>query len=129
MILLSNKEGAVGKKLTLLIGTIMLTACTASEVSTKIPETGRYAPVNEEADGEVSYLNIGAKAVRNARREDAYKKMYEHCGGPYEIVREEEQEAAWPPRARQRRIWFNCVEKNSGDTGAAPHIPAAAPDR
>jgi hypothetical protein len=104
-------RATIGSKLALLIGAMVLTACTASQVSTKIPETSRYAPVNEEVDGEVSYLNEGAKAVRNARREDAYKKMYEHCGGPYEIVREEDQNAAWASRARQRRIWFNCVEK------------------
>jgi hypothetical protein len=107
------------KGMFLLISAIVLTACTASQVSTKIPETSRYAPMNDEADGEVSYLNAGAKAVRNARREDAYKKMYEHCGGPYEIVREEDQESAWS--SRQRRIWFNCVEKESGDSGAAVH--------
>jgi hypothetical protein len=110
-----KKESVLGKKWLLLIGAVALTACTASQVNTKIPETSRYAPVNEEAEGEVSYLNAGAKAVRNARREDAYKKMYEHCGGSYEIVREEDQDAAFPPRARQRRIWFNCVQKASDD--------------
>ncbi len=99
------------RKLSLLIGVFALTACSASQVRTTIPETSSYAPVDEQVDGEVSYLNAGAKTVRNARREDAYKKMYEHCGGPYKIVREEDQQAAWPPGAPQRRIWFNCVEK------------------
>lgn len=97
-------------KLLMPITALVLLSCAASPVATKIPETSPYAPVNDEVDGEVSYLNAGAKSVRNARREDAYKKMYEHCGGPYEIVREEDQEGAWPPRARQRRIWFKCVE-------------------
>ena len=94
----------------------LLAACSASSVKTTIPETSRYAPVNDDVDGEVSYLNAGAKTVRNARREDAYKKMYEHCGGPYKIVREEDQESAWPPGAPQRRLWFKCVEKDKEST-------------
>jgi hypothetical protein len=92
-----------------MVAALMVAGCSASRVNTAIPETGRYAPANEQVDGEVSYLNAGAKSVRNARREDAYKKMYEHCGGPYEIVREEDQEGAWPPGGRQRRIWFKCI--------------------
>jgi hypothetical protein len=88
-------------------------ACSASQVNTAIPETSPYAPAGEQVDGEVSYLNAGAKAVRDARRQDAYKKMYDHCHGSYEIQREEDQEAAWPPGARQRRIWFKCVQAES----------------
>jgi hypothetical protein len=101
-----------------LIAAMTLTACASSQVNTTIPETSRYAPVNDEIDGEVSYLNAGAKVVRDARREDAYKKMHEHCGGSYKIVREEDQEAAWPPRGRQRRIWFKCVEADAGQSGS-----------
>ena len=97
----------------LLIAAVTVSGCSASKVNTTIPETSRYAPVNDEVDGEVSYLNAGAKVVRDERRQDAYKKMHEHCGGPYKIVREEDQEAAWPPRARQRRIWFRCVQGDS----------------
>jgi hypothetical protein len=48
-----------------------------------------YAPVNEASrGGVVKYLNEGAKSIRNKRREDAYKKMYEACRGPYRIVAE-----------------------------------------
>ena len=104
-------------RLSLLLGGLVVAACTASQVSTNIPETGSYAPVNEGFDGEVSYLNAGAKSVRNARREDAYKKMYEHCGGAYEIVREEDQQAAWPPGAPQRRIWFKCIDEEPQGAG------------
>lgn len=103
--------------MSLLIVAVVTMACTSSQVNTTIPETSRYAPAGEEIDGEVSYLNAGAKAVRDARREDAYKKMHEHCGGPYTIVREEDQDAAWPPRARQRRMWFRCVEEGEGQQG------------
>jgi hypothetical protein len=83
--------------LSILCAAGLLAACSASSVKTEIPETSRYAPVDDKVDGEVSYLNAGAKTVRNARREDAYKKMYEHCGGPYKIVREEDQQGAWLP--------------------------------
>ncbi len=61
-------------KMSLLIACLAMTACSASQVKTEIPETSRYAPVNDKADGEVSYLNAGAKTVRDARRQDAYKK-------------------------------------------------------
>jgi hypothetical protein len=106
-----------GPRFGLLLAGAALAACSASNVRTSIPETSRYAPVNEQVDGEVSYLNAGAKTVRNARREDAYKKMHDHCGGAYEIVREEDQEAAWPPGGRQRRICFKCVGQEAAAKG------------
>lgn len=102
-------------RISLLVACLALTACSSSQVRTEIPETSRYAPVNDQVNGEVSYLNAGAKAVRNARREDAYKKMYEHCGGSYEIVREEDQES--PFGGPQRRIWFKCVEGETAEGG------------
>ncbi|MEA2604901.1 MAG: hypothetical protein QOF89_5893 [Acidobacteriota bacterium] len=102
--------------LSILCAAGLLAACSASSVKTEIPETSRYAPVDDKVDGEVSYLNAGAKSVRNARREDAYKKMYEHCGGPYKIVREEDQQGGWVPGGIQRRIWFKCVEKDAEPT-------------
>lgn len=52
-----------------------LPGCTASSINTKAPEVGAYASVNEHADAEVSYLNVGVESVRDARRTDAYKKM------------------------------------------------------
>jgi hypothetical protein len=90
-------------------GTFLLVSlgCTASSINTGAPEAGPFAPVNEaRADGEVSYLNAGAKAVRDARRTDAYKKMHDHCHGEYEILKEEDQKGAI---GTQRRIWFKCV--------------------
>jgi hypothetical protein len=89
--------------------------CTASSINTAAPETRAYAPVNEvRANGEVSYLNEGAKMVRDARRTDAYKKMHDHCGGDYEIIKEEDQRS---PFGAQRRIWFNCTNTESGASG------------
>ena len=91
----------------LLLLAVGVLGCTASSINTAAPESGAYAPANEaRADGEVSYLNAGAKKVRDARRADAYKKMHDHCGGEYEITKEEDQESPW---GTQRRIWFNCL--------------------
>ena len=93
--------------LLLLLAVVML-GCTASSINTAAPESGAYAPANAtRADGEVSYLNAGAKKVRDARRADAYKKMHDHCSGEYEIIKEEDQESPW---GTQRRIWFNCLK-------------------
>lgn len=38
--------------------------------------------------GIVRYLNQGAEFVRKARRDDAYRRMHEHCRGRYRIVSE-----------------------------------------
>ncbi len=85
---------------------ILLSGCSASSINTRDPARSSYGPSNEAAtDGEISYCNAGAKFVRNARREDAYKKMHAACDGRYEIVREEDQMAICYP---QRRIWFKC---------------------
>jgi hypothetical protein len=45
-----------------------------------------YAPVNEQSrPGLIKYLNQGAASVIAKRREDAYRQMYEACGGRYNI--------------------------------------------
>lgn len=107
----------------LLLATVVaFLGCTsASKVNTSGPETKPYAPVNTTADGDVSYLNAGAKVVRDARRDDAFKKMHAFCDGPYEIVREEDQESALFG-GPQRRIWFNCLPKEE-----SPEAPIPAP--
>lgn len=102
--------------LVLLFLVVPVVGCTASSINTATPEAGAYAPANEvRADGEVSYLNAGAKVVRDARRTDAYKKMHDHCGGEYEIIKEEDQRS---PLGAQRRIWFNCLKVESGAPGS-----------
>jgi hypothetical protein len=90
-------------------------------VNTSGPETKPYAPSNVTADGDVSYLNAGAKSVRNARRDDAFKKMHAHCNGDYEIVREEDQESVFFG-GPQRRIWFRCLSKPA--TQSPPPTPS-----
>ena len=87
--------------------TLLLTACSASNVNVRGPSNSAYAPVNERGvAGEISYCNAGAKSVRDARRDDAYKKMHAQCGGAYSIVREEDQHPAFC--TMERRIWFKC---------------------
>lgn len=55
-------------------------------------ETSKYAPVNaQEQYGIVSYRNQGISAVREARRENAYKEMYNTCNGKYKIINESNQ--------------------------------------
>lgn len=48
---------------------------------------GEFAPVNVTNEGwlTISYLNEGADSVVEGRRKDAYKKMYKHCNGKYEL--------------------------------------------
>lgn len=51
----------------------------------------KYAPESEKQSdgiGVVNYMIEGADFVRNARREDAYKKAFESCGCQYEILQE-----------------------------------------
>jgi hypothetical protein len=68
----------------------ILAGCTAQVVSQPGGiSRSRYAPINETSrSGMVKYLNQGAKGIIEARREDAYRKMYNSCNGNYEIVKE-----------------------------------------
>ena len=100
------------KPVALLVAVVVLGGCSASSINTAAPEASVYAPANEpKASGEVSYLNAGAKKVRDARRADAYKKMHDHCGGAYDILKEEDQRSPW---GIQRRIWFRCADAQEG---------------
>jgi len=68
----------------------VLVGCSASNVIR--PEgksNSKYAPKNEAGrNGIVKYLNKGPEYVKKARREDAYKIMYQNCNGKYNIVNE-----------------------------------------
>ena len=68
-----------------------LSSCTSAEIVNPIGSGSgsAYAPSNEvQRPGMIKYLNQGADFVIKARREDAYKKMYDSCGGRYKIVSE-----------------------------------------
>lgn len=62
--------------------------CTAQMVKSAGVSTSPYAPQNESRSGLVRYLNAGAEFVVKRRREDAYKRMFESCAGPYRITAE-----------------------------------------
>lgn len=76
--------------LLLFLCTLLLTGCTATMVVKPGMSThSKYAPVNESSRGGiVKYLNQGAASVVAKRRENAYRQMYEACGGAYRIVAE-----------------------------------------
>lgn len=53
-----------------------------------------FAPQGEREGGRVRYLFGGAEFVISARRENAYRQMYERCNGSYEISREWDETGA-----------------------------------
>lgn len=79
----------------------ILVGCTSADVLRHpgdVAKTSKYAPQNEKkADnniGVMRYLNEGASFVREARREDAYKKMFNMCDSKYEILAETSSETS-----------------------------------
>lgn len=63
-------------------------------VQTNSGQPSQYGPQNVAPHGgQVRYLNAGASFVINARRESAYKKMFDECGGKYVITSEVAQDA------------------------------------
>ncbi|MEL7579632.1 hypothetical protein AADY36_09690 [Pseudoalteromonas sp. D15MCD-2] len=64
---------------------IFLSGCVSSVKP--LNDYGEYAPTNASSEEwfTVSYLAEGASFVQESRRKDAYKKMYEHCDGKYEL--------------------------------------------
>lgn len=59
----------------------------AAQLVAKRGGGGEYAPVNEAKGGTVKYNSTGFGA--EGRRQDAYKTMFKHCGGPYKVLRED----------------------------------------
>lgn len=74
----------------LFLGLIALSGCSAGMVvKPGTNSNSPFAPVNEgERPGIVRYLNEGAQFVKEARRNDAYRQMYDACSGKYKILRE-----------------------------------------
>lgn len=62
--------------------------CSAQMVKSAAVSASPYAPLNEQRTGTIRYLNDGAEFVVKKRREDAYKRMFESCAGPYRITAE-----------------------------------------
>jgi hypothetical protein len=93
-----------------------------------------YAPVNErQRGGVIKYRNAGLPGIRRKRRENAYKQMYEACGGTYRIDAEGPRsaggrivsDALGGAEVQQYEDWyiqFSCVSPASAQTP-----PASAP--
>lgn len=71
-----------------IISLLLISGCSAVMVidPSKRPEN---APSNYRPAGVVKYLNGGMSSIRSARREDAFKKMKDSCGGDYKILAED----------------------------------------
>ena len=93
-----------------------LTACSAT-VLTPPPVASPNAPVNElTRPGIVTYPADGWKSLERKRRQDAYRKMRERCGGPYRIDAEGPrvvgERKTGPGRVEADQEWyiaFSCV--------------------
>lgn len=76
-------------KVSLPLVLLFLMSCTAQMVAPPGNTKSKYAPANQSSNrGIVKYSTEGASSVVAARREDAYKRMYNACGGKYIIVSE-----------------------------------------
>jgi len=71
---------------------VLLTVSCGAQMVSRPGAVGRagtkYAPINEaevSRSGVIKYLNEGDDYFKVKRRDDAYKQMYESCGGSYHI--------------------------------------------
>src|SRR5687767_7063461 len=73
----------------LVLISVVAIGCTAQMVSPAGATGSVYAPTNDsQRPGLIKYLTDGASAVVKKRRENAYKQMFNSCGGPYRIISE-----------------------------------------
>lgn len=74
----------------ILLCVVLQCGCSAqSVISPGATSASIYAPENEgDRNGVVKYLAGGHASVVNARRDSAYKMMYESCNGKYKIINE-----------------------------------------
>lgn len=106
------------KTLFLAVMMFALSGCAAQMMRTS--GESEYAPVNEGNGGQVRYLAAGIPPVQRARREDAYRQMYEQCQGRYRILSESSESAgaivqpvgtsAMVHQGSWRYIDFECVQ-------------------
>lgn len=96
---------------------LVLNGCAAQMMQSS--GESQYAPVDERPGGQVRYLAAGIPPVQKARRDDAYKQMYEKCDGRYRILSESSESAgamihpvgssAMVQSGSWRYINFECV--------------------
>jgi outer membrane biogenesis lipoprotein LolB len=74
---------------TIIVLLLFLTSCAHTAGRQPVSDAVTYAPRNEQSRPRtVSYLNQGAGFIIKSRRTSSYKKMYQDCGGPYDIISE-----------------------------------------
>lgn len=90
-----NKLDSLIKLTAIAVSMFSLSGCLTTANLVKAPyeanSDSKYAPESEKRAngiGVVNYLNEGISSIRKARREDAYKKAFQACGGKYEILDE-----------------------------------------
>lgn len=81
------------KVILLIFNVLFLVGCSSGQIQSNTDHLSPYAPVNVNESGvhSVSYLDDGANFFRDARREDALKKMFEYCEGRYFLLNEQEK--------------------------------------
>jgi hypothetical protein len=77
-------------KLSMLSTVFVFIGCHAT--MERLPGTqsnSQYAPANaKEQHGLVSYENRGLPSIKEKKRKDAYRQMFEACNGKYKIISE-----------------------------------------
>ena len=77
------------RELSVLVAAVAITGCGATLISSAGGAGSPYAPLNDGTRvGLVKYSIDDPNFVIQRRRNDAYKKMYQSCGGPYVILAE-----------------------------------------
>ena len=76
----------------LLLLVFFLVGCSAPSrmvVSPRMGTESAYSPVNEKSrPGLIKYSAHGSEAAKERKREDAYWRMHNACGGAYRILSE-----------------------------------------
>ncbi|WP_454781687.1 hypothetical protein [Legionella sp. WA2022007384] len=65
------------------IYSLLMVGCSADML---VSPTSKYGPTDGDKTGRIRYLAEGASTVIEARRNDAFKKMYNACNGHYKIL-------------------------------------------
>ncbi|MCG7584591.1 hypothetical protein [Photobacterium sp. OFAV2-7] len=81
------------KFISIFFSALLLIGCSAGEIQSNTDHLSPYAPLNASDTGihSIAYLDEGADLVRDARREDAFKKMFDYCDGRYVLLDEQGQ--------------------------------------
>ena len=102
------------RELSVLVAAAASTGCGATLISSAGGAGSLYAPLNDGTRiGLVKYSINDPNFVIQRRRNDAYKKMYQSCGGPYVIVSEGAAE-------ENGRVITTITRSDSSSSSATP---------